>query len=626
VRPTPYPRRPHRAVLGNNLQCGDGFIRPTTNRPGGYTDPYYTTNLCSNPSFETSMAGWTGTDPGTALSQNTLIALYGGTSLNVTTDGSVPGQGVFGPGATFPSYAGTGSMTISVNGQSGSLNITAVANPGGQVLASTVLVLTGAGWQTVVLDGLPFGSFEQLYILVTTVSSQAVSFNIDGVMYEPESPAHPYCDGDQVGCYWTGTAELSSSYQPNQFDFSSVVSIRLAGFLSVIQPGENFPIPEPFLLEFYVDPYAASATVGSPQAALTDFGIWELTDPDPAMTYGWWTNSGVLSGQLGYSQPYAMVVPPLDYPVSGGAFAWRRAAYAAVGFEWASVPNSVQQILTDIQLEYCRTSVGSAVTPSTYQHPRQLQVIISPDRLNYLTNPAFQNGTVNWSGIGGGETLAKDTTKYPGNISTYDNLPYGAFQSGKISLNSGTDSGAKISVPYLIPGYVYTCSMYVLPGTQVADIIASCEGASADIAGLVLPQYAYGGLGTEGYGQGPYGGIQASNTALPQNWVRVSFTFTATSDTGLLEVVCDPVTSPSYPVSFWVTAVLCEQGDILLSYFDGNSGVDAIWETGGTAGQARSYYYTQYEFGQGIVTQALAANTPLGISYATPLYGTPPTQ
>jgi hypothetical protein len=60
--------------------------------------------------------------------------------------------------------------------------------------------------------------------------------------------------------------------------------------------------------------------------------------------------------------------------------------------------------------------------------------------------------------------------------------------------------------------------------------------------------------------------------------------------------------SPVYLYSFYVTAVLVENGDILLSYFDGNSGAGACWEySGGTTapvaqggtspGVSRSYYY-----------------------------------
>jgi hypothetical protein len=79
-------------------------------------------------------------------------------------------------------------------------------------------------------------------------------------------------------------------------------------------------------------------------------------------------------------------------------------------------------------------------------------------------------------------------------------------------------------------------------------------------------------------------------------------------------------------LQFWTDAVLCEDGDILLPYFDGNSGLDALWETGGTPNLARSYYYSQYQYGQQVVTSQLAANTPMGISSATPQYAVLPTQ
>jgi hypothetical protein len=599
------------------------------NQTGQYTDPYYTTNLCPNPSMETSIEGWSATDPATTLTQNTTVGLYGGACLAVTTDGSRSGQGTFGPGGQAPPLACTGSMTVSVMGETGTLNISAIANQDGTLLSTTTLILDGSGWQTVVLNDLAFGSFDLVYLAVTTAYPQAIMFSIDGVMYEPESPGHVYCDGDQYGCTWEGTPELSPSYQQYQYSISAALGFHLSGYLDVIEPGEIFALPAASDLEFtFTFPESAPVlSAYSPPAALTDFGIWELTDPDPAMTYGWWTNSGTDSGQLGYTRPYAMVVPPLDYPVSNGQYAWRRAAYCAVGFSWASVPTGVQQVLTDVQLEYARTAPGVATLPSAYQHPRQLQVIVKPNRLNYITNPSFAVNTTGWSGIGGSETLAQDSTQYPVNLATYDNISYDAgTQSCRVTLNGVNDSGIQISVPYLIPGDVYTASCYVLPGTQIGDILVQCEGAYQDLAQLIQPQYAYGGV-NEGYGDGPYGGIGAANSALPTGtWTRVSFSFTATSDTGLFQIQAIPVTGTILPVTFWAAAVLLEPGDILMSYFDGNSGSDALWESGGQPGLSRSYYYNQYEYGQGIVTTALNSNTPLGISYAVPLYATPPLQ
>jgi hypothetical protein len=634
-----YPSQVHRALAGNNLQLGDGQGSTTNNINGVYADTNWITNLCPNPSFEAGTQGWSVTDAGTTLVQSNLNPLYGLQSGLVTTNAAIPGQGVYGPAGQFPYQDGLASSSVSLWGESGMLMVSLVSNPGGTVLASQVVVLNGASYQTVNFNAIPYGAGCQLYILVTTVGSpQAVSFYIDGVMYTPDGyHVTPYIDGDQANCAWTGTPELSTSYQQFQYPISGALSFYLTGVCNAIEPGETFEIESPPVLEFFVDPSGTpSATIASPAAAFTDFGVWELTDPDPAMTYAWWTNAQTSSSQTGYQQIYGMVVPPLDYQVSGGNYLWRRAAYAAVGFQWANVPNNVEQILTDVQLEYARTSVGSATTPSSYQRPRQLQVVIKPSRLNYVTNPAFQNGTAGWTQDGTNVTMQVNNGVWPADLATYDNVEYSAFQSCLVTLNNAADAGIQISVPLLIPGQEYMVSCYVMPNSAgITDLLASCGGGSADVADLINATDSYG---NEPYGTGPYGGINASNTGLATgSWTRISFPFVAAADTETFIIAADTVTPVTLPQSFYVTAVLIESGDILYPYFDGNSGPDACWEyTGGTTnpvsnggttpGTSRSYYYNQLRFGQAVVTNTLQANTPLGISYATPLYATPPLQ
>jgi hypothetical protein len=640
AQPSQPRRRKQRAVTGNNLATGDGQGRAPLLTY--YLDPNYTTNLCPNPSFEASIAGWSGTDGGTQLAQTAVLTnaqgqqlsgiqptFYGGFALQVTTDGTAYNQGAVGPAALTPAFTGPvlGSMTASFFGQTGTLNVSAIGSPGGVVMATATLVLNGSGWQTIVLNGLlfpPSASGGSVFLSVTTANNQAIVFYVDGVMYEPESPAHPYIDGDMPGAQWQGTAELSASFQQYQWSIQGLLSFQLSGTAAFVAGGQQFQLPSATTMNFTVSPIAGTMIgLVSPATALTDFGIWELTDPDPAQTYAWWTNSGTSSGQTSYSRIYAMVVPPLDYPVSGGNFAWRRAAYMAVGFQWLSVPNGQYQLLTDVQLEYAQTNVGSATVPSAYQRPRQLQTIVKANRMNYITNPAMQVSTANWSGIQGNETLLADNSQYPGSIVTYNNLGYSIMQSLKCTLTASSSQGVQITIPFLLPGEAYTISFWCLPGPQMTDIIGSCGGASGDIASLIVPGAGYG---VQPYGSGPYGGIYASSTAIPQTWAQAAFSFTAPADSLTLTVTGVLVLGANYPTPFWVTAVLCEPGDVVNPYFDGNSGPDALWETGGTAGLARSYYYNQLQYGQSIVTATMASNTPLGISYGTPLYATPPMQ
>lgn len=644
-QPQPQPRRSRsRAKVGNNLGNGDGQgVSPSLL---DFLDSNYTTNLCSNPSFENDLAGWTATDAGSDLAQaevlttaqgqvisNQLVSLYGAQSLQVTTDGTMPRQGVFGPMGAVPVYTGPviGSMTVSVFGETGTLNVQAIGNPNGVVMQAQQIVLDGSGWQTVTLNNLLFPGSNvggTVYILITTAFAQDISFNVDGVMYEPESPAHHYVDGDQPFCAWTGTPGESTSFQKYQNSFSGLLGFTISGAGNFVSQGEIFQITDLPVLEFTITPQAGSLfNVLSPFAALTDFGIWTLTDPDPAQTYAWWTNSGALSGPgtnpTPYTRAYSMVVPPKDYMVSGGQFAWRRAAYAAVGFTWASVPSGIQQVLTDVQLQHCATTPGVATTPSSYERPRQLQVIIKPNRLNYITNPAFQVSTAGWSGLNGDENLTVNPQLFPGTIANYNNLPFAIGQSMQVKLVSAASTGCQITVNKLLPGEIYMASFYVLPGQQLGDIVATCGTGAGDLADLINTGDSYG---TPPFGDGPYGGINSTTVALAQTWTQLSFAFKATSDTHNLQITADRLTAGTFPNYFYITAVVVEPGDVLLPYFDGNSGVDAMWETGGTAGLARSYYYNQFQYGQSIVQTTLQSNTPLGISYATPLYATPPLQ
>lgn len=669
-RPPPHRRKIRRAIVGSNISLGDG--QGKLNPAFLYQDTNYTTNLCTNPSFETSLSGWSATDSGTIIAQSELLvseagqviqsnlSLYGQFSMQVTTDGTVFNQGVIGPMGTVPANNGPviGSMMCSIFGETGTLSVSAVANQGGITLGRTEVILNGQGWQTVTLNNLNMPAGQQVYLLITTAFDQDITFNVDGVMYQPTSPAHAYCDGDQAGCAWSGTAELSTSFQQYQHTLLPVLlKFQLSGDATFVGTGQLFQLPlaeEPLL--FTMTPSTGTQLgVLNPTVALTDFGIWgtgnqsttgpgaSLLIPDPAQTYGWWTNSGALSGQNSYTRVYGMFVPPLDYPVSGGNYAWRRAAYGAVGFQWLSVPTTQSQILTDVQLEMAKTNVQTAITPSNYQRPRQLQAIIKPNRLNYCTNPAMWNNITGWTGIHGDETLSRSSHNVPPDITNFNNLPFTLSYSLKVQLNSSSSQGCQITVTNLEPGETYIFSFYVYPGNQFGDIIGSMGSGSGDLGHLINSADGYG---LPPYGTGPYGGVNAPSAALPSTWNRLACSnsniyeptgFVATSDTVTLEVVAVMMPGVTYPQTFWVTGFVVEPGDILQPYFDGYSGADALWETTGgttapvagagtTPGTGRSYYYNQLQYGQSIVSQILANNTPLGISAATPLYATPPTQ
>jgi hypothetical protein len=230
---------------------------------------------------------------------------------------------------------------------------------------------------------------------------------------------------------------------------------------------------------------------------------------------------------------------------------------------------------------------------------------------------------------------------------------------------TGTN-GASITISNLIVGDPFIASAYVNPGPNIGDIfLAWVEGGNyGDVIQLGGTGYGNSNIG---YGQGPYGGIAIPNTQLtPGLWTRIYFFFTAVADSMTLALYAAPTTavpattstmsgnSTMTPVSgstassspnvrnagtgsmnalatlaavyFFVDAVMVQNGEDLQPYFDGSFGQDALWETGGTPGLARSYYYPQLVAKRHIVTEVLQQHIPLGISYATPVYAVPPTQ
>ena len=154
---------------------------------------------------------------------------------------------------------------------------------------------------------------------------------------------------------------------------------------------------------------AAPEVNAEPIAAFTDFAIFGLTDPDPAQTYADENNAGMLSGDGAYAQSYGIFVPPLDYPVSNGAYAWRRAAYMDIGFYYTGVPALNEEILADFQVTLIPLGTD---TPLAYTPPRQIATIIKPTRLNFCTNPAFAVSTAGWEGTGTG-AIETDATVLP---------------------------------------------------------------------------------------------------------------------------------------------------------------------------------------------------------------------
>lgn len=559
-------------------------------------------NYCVNPSFEVSADGWLATD-GAAIIQTGVTAWSGRFCGQVTTDGRQGAEGVLAPAWQFLA-ASPVSASLRLAGQSGLLQVTVAKNPGGIILAQQNVQLSN-DWQDIQFPGLSVSTDDSLYLIIVTAgSAQAIVFYIDAVMYEPAAVLDGYFDGDYPGAVWAGQPGLSTSELPQPGALSLHSGMAMGGLLSLIREGAVTQLT-PASGQATMSGAAGAVSGTDPPAALDDFASWETgTDYDPAMTYVSWNTAGLGSGQTDYTRPWAVFYPPLDYPDSSGANLWNRAAFAAVGFEYASVGPAAAQNLTCVQLEMMplASSADQTPAPSAYDASRTLHTIIRPARLNYTQNPAFQ-GTGIWSGSGNGTLTYDPAVVYPLG-GAFDGQTLTTYtQSGKVTVSSGY-GGCTQQLAGLFTGDTYIASIYVMPSAGILDFqLTAGSGTSTPIADTDGSELAAG------------------------QWHRVLVIFRAPAPACTLTITA--ITSPaaSFPVTFHCGPCLTETGDILGSYFDGGfASPDYMWETGSAAGTGRSYYYPGYTIQQAVILDILSRHTPLGLTWAPPLYAVLPTQ
>jgi hypothetical protein len=360
----------------------------------------------------------------------------------------------------------------------------------------------------------------------------------------------------------------------------------------------RIPRPRPLLPlagQFTVGGYL-SAGVEAPAAAFKDFSHYPYQGVDPAMAW-LGVNSGALTSAVAgsYARQYAAFTGPADYPVSAGGYAWKRAAYASVGFKFASMTANKHQILDAIQFEKLALA---GTGPSTYQNAREIQVVVKPTRLNYASNPNMESGITGYS--------ANGTTTLAG-----DGFCWRGTQALKVTVPAGTssDSGTAFSITGLIPGRTYNLSARVATAQGCGDVTPWVGNGAAYKASQTWRQ--------------------AVDSVDPddQRWRTIWVSFTAiTSSVSVGFNVVASTMSAGLSSIFWVDGVLTEEGDTARPYFDGSMGDDYLWETGGTVNATRSYFYENRVERSYLIRTLLTENVPLGISSGTPQYAVLPTQ
>lgn len=633
---------------------------PGTSAPPPGWPPFYTTNFNPNPSVE---YGTTGYSPLVGTEQVTQVAAAwsGQYGLQVVTPGTVAGEGIATPYGSVLAGA-QGSMSLYIYGDTGTLTVSAIQNPGGHVLGSVPVQPDPTGWQRVELDQLPLTGGDDVFLMVYTTTAQALTFVIDAVQYEPESPAHPYVDGDQVNGTWsvqpgaddtvrTGAAldgltgpAATASYQEFQNSTSAAGGMTVEGAIEITVHGTVFQVGKVTgqmdMSGQQFDMCAVTATgrtviapaidtgvlglpwvisgggaitsivLVTPGSGFAQFAVFASTDPDPAMTLLGANNAGTdnaSSATGSYTQVYGTFTPPQQQLDSNGNALWQAAAYMAAGFrvvgqgKWSSgSPNGVN--FTQVQVE---KSAGP--TPGAYRRPRALSTIVKPTGMNYITNPSMEAGVTGWTAAGGA-TVAQVAGGYQGSYSLRVTVPEAG---GSVS----------IQVPELIFGDVFNASAYINPVSgNIVDVTLAAGGSSVSANPTGYP------FGVAGFGSGPYGGVNADSAPMAAGWNYRPWTaFTAHASTVTLTLTPVAVTGATYPLVFNVDCVMVSPGEVLEDYGDGGSD-GWQWELGGTPGLSRSYYYERESVAANAVQGVLGMHIPLGLSAYAPEFSVPATQ
>lgn len=173
------------------------------------------TNLCSNPSFEVSLAGWSATSSAATISQVTGAGVVVGTkAMQVTIP--APSRTVT---AGQPIRYSQNGVSFIFTGLTGGLAYTVSASV--TVLSGTQVVgfdASGTTQSNLVTKRVSYtftaGSASFTARLTNQGNGTASTFAVDAVLFEQAGAMGPYFDGDTTGCSWTGTAGLSTSTQP----------------------------------------------------------------------------------------------------------------------------------------------------------------------------------------------------------------------------------------------------------------------------------------------------------------------------------------------------------------------------------------------------------------------------
>lgn len=175
--------------------------------------PVESTNLITNPSFETGTTGWTTSS--SSIARSTTYQNRGIYGLAVTPTSTTTAGVYFG---TISTTSGTAyTFSIDILAPDGVPYRIYFGSTGGTVLG-TPTTFSGTGeWQRVAVTYTESSSASRRLYVAKNSSSDTQVFYLDGAQAEALAVDTTYIDGDREGCYWLGTVHGSQSVRDGQY-------------------------------------------------------------------------------------------------------------------------------------------------------------------------------------------------------------------------------------------------------------------------------------------------------------------------------------------------------------------------------------------------------------------------
>lgn len=252
-----------------------------------------------------------------------------------------------------------------------------------------------------------------------------------------------------------------------------------------------------------------------------------------------------------------------DGTVSNSTSSWTRLSVSGAAVSGATFAGVMVGVSSTVNGEVhyfdaAQFEEGSSATD--YVDARRVDISLQPNRVNLIKNPSFESSTDNWY----------ENYSAPISIEVGGAVP-GSNSSLKVT--AAASSVMLTSLPTAaIPGVNYSASAYV-------------TGVSSDKSRIYVIYYDSMMVPIN-----EYPGETLTLTA--GVWSRVSSVTTAPSNAKFVAVIVEVVTTSGNVCN--IDAVLLEQSDSILPYFDGSCGyletTDVYWDNNDTVNGV-SYYY-----------------------------------